>query len=360
MRNTAKDAPRYQSIQALRAIAAILVVLMHQIFYYDANLPYLLEAGPKMSTFFEFKSFGAAGVHLFFVISGFVMALILESRPEQTPGKFIKDRITRIAPLYWTATFAWILLHEQGTYTAENIVKSLLFIPVKDVFPVLGVGWTLNYEMFFYALFAITTLKLRLNILWMAAPLLASIAIPHLLDTPETKFYGNEIILEFYAGIAILKIHRLSILKNSGAVIFWLGVFTLLSSVFYLKGGSFLATHPTIPWGIPCALIILGATIIDYNGKTNKTFRTKVVQLLGASSYAIYLSHPITGILTDATIVYNLRIQHYISADGTILLMTATCAAVGIAAHKLVEIPLMKISKSLLSKKQKLSTPSQA
>ena len=109
--------------------------------------------------------FGASGVDLFFVISGFIM-VVTTSRTEFTPQKFFLLRSIRVVPLYWLATLAWIAYkvfeHSfQGVYPAA-IAKSLLFIPYsspgfpRGVWPILANGWTLNYEMFFYALFALS------------------------------------------------------------------------------------------------------------------------------------------------------------------------------------------------------------
>jgi exopolysaccharide production protein ExoZ len=343
-----KTAPAsYKSIQALRAIAAILVVLMHQIFYYDANLIYLKEATPKISSFYEFKSFGMAGVHLFFVISGFVMALIYEAKPMQGPARFVKDRVIRIVPLYWIATIAWVLVHAPGTYTNTSIIKAMLFVPTAEFFPVLGVGWSLNYEMFFYAIFTIAVIAFKRSIYVMAIPLALSVIAGHYFPGTLSTFYGNPIILEFLAGIVIFKIHRLGCLKNSGHILFWSGIISLLSSVVYLHGGSFLAKNPVIPWGIPSALIVLGATVLDFNGKTYGVLRSRALQLLGAASYSIYLSHPISGLFTDAIIVYDWRLQSFFGSDGAIFLLTACCCLTGIAVHKIVEQPCIRLIKKL-------------
>ncbi len=107
---------------------------------------------------------GFAGVDVFFVISGFIMWSI--SARESRPAAFMVNRIVRITPLYWLATGVMIFgalagLFPRVVLTPDHIVNSLLFIPHvspsnHQVWPLLVQGWTLNYEMFFYALFALT------------------------------------------------------------------------------------------------------------------------------------------------------------------------------------------------------------
>lgn len=116
---------------------------------------------------------GHLGVDLFFMISGFIMVHTTWGKPV-TPWQFISNRIRRIVPLYWTATLAMIGLalvlpsqFRSLRFDAVSVVKSLGFVPFYSlsdpgvVFPVLKPGWTLNYEMFFYLLFALSMLLAR-------------------------------------------------------------------------------------------------------------------------------------------------------------------------------------------------------
>jgi exopolysaccharide production protein ExoZ len=126
-----------KSIQILRAAAALGVLLDHAGRW--------LDVAPIVDI-------GAAGVDLFFVISGFIMVYTSERLFGQTgaPQRFLARRIIRIVPLYWTLTaFAALVLFGFG----PNTLGSYLFIPTHRG-PILTVGWTLNYEMMFYSLFA--------------------------------------------------------------------------------------------------------------------------------------------------------------------------------------------------------------
>src|SRR6185437_14170487 len=132
------------NIQALRAIAALLVVFVHLAVPVAA-----LGVAP----------FGAGGVDLFFVISGFIMVYTTVGRPI-SGAEFLGRRIVRIVPLYWLLTLAVFgialiapTLLQFTTASWGQLLKSLFFIPFAkangDVQPVLFLGWTLNYEMFF-------------------------------------------------------------------------------------------------------------------------------------------------------------------------------------------------------------------
>lgn len=136
------------TLQILRGIAALLVV------FYHVRTHVII---PHDSWFFVFASIGYAGVNLFFIISGFIMCYTTGSH--NNPWKFIGRRLVRIVPLYWL-----LLLFHTGVHslTDPQTYLSMLFIPLEpDMPPFLGyatwmVGWTLNYEMFFYLLFFVS------------------------------------------------------------------------------------------------------------------------------------------------------------------------------------------------------------
>ena len=151
-----------EGIQILRAVAALMVVLHHARLSVPGS-----DAWP---------SFGAAGVDIFFVISGFVMAYttsIVSSRPVAEvastgllakAGKFLRKRVVRVVPLYWLALLWTSRRDLMHAHIGTDLVKDFLFLPhPNNVFhswlaPTLQQGWTLNYEAFFYILFAVAIL----------------------------------------------------------------------------------------------------------------------------------------------------------------------------------------------------------
>src|SRR6266567_3039596 len=154
MRKTMVSTEHISSIQYLRAVAATMVVYHHA----RDRLPGFSEAFPS--------PIGQAGVDLFFVISGFIMVVTTWSKPV-SPGVFMLRRVIRIAPTYWiyTTLLAFFILVFPSVLKLEvtpaHYLYSLLFIPHvspldNSVSPLLQLGWTLNYEMFFYCVFAVT------------------------------------------------------------------------------------------------------------------------------------------------------------------------------------------------------------
>jgi peptidoglycan/LPS O-acetylase OafA/YrhL len=145
MAETGENTGTIKSIQILRAIAALGVVYTH-----------CATGG------FNIKNTGAWGVDIFFIISGFIIAYIVSKDTKN----FMIKRIFRVVPLYFIATFLVIIvavifpdLVHSTRISSERIIKSLFFIPYKDEFkesvPILGQGWTLRFEMFFYLTMAI-------------------------------------------------------------------------------------------------------------------------------------------------------------------------------------------------------------
>jgi exopolysaccharide production protein ExoZ len=141
------------SLQILRFVAAFSVVLFH------LGSGIAVELGSSDNVF----DFGTVGVDIFFVLSGFIISYT--ARPERGIGYFAIRRFARVVPLYWLLTLSVIAivtikpsLLNSTTVTYDAVVKSFLFIPYEKssgaVQPLLFLGWTLCYEMFFYVIYA--------------------------------------------------------------------------------------------------------------------------------------------------------------------------------------------------------------
>jgi len=109
-----------------------------------------------------FEGWGNNGVDIFFVISGFVMVYTQSNNP-RSAFSFFSNRILRIVPTYWLLSVAVVVLFVLIPSTFRGLkltgaysLTSLFF--VSRIFgydyPIIYVGWTLEYEMPFYALFA--------------------------------------------------------------------------------------------------------------------------------------------------------------------------------------------------------------
>jgi exopolysaccharide production protein ExoZ len=239
----------FWGIQYLRAMAALMVVGVHFIITFRPDL-----GGPTAWTL-------SRGVNLFFVISGFVMVV---TGTHLSAGDFIRRRIARIVPLYWILTCVIVLraivapnLFKNVVVTGPYFIKSLLFIPFANpaagdtLKPILVPGWTLNYEMFFYAIFALLLLTSKHRLILYTGLVFVGLNLVRWIWEPES-FYGQPIVFEFWLGMLIGRYYRLCTLP-------WIVSATLLVSGFALL---------LQPWGeyeamFAAALIVLGAVQLE-------------------------------------------------------------------------------------------------
>lgn len=269
------------SIQYLRALAALGVIIFHS----------LSDTGDD----FEF---GAIGIHLFFVISGFLM-WSTTCRNDTGVRHFVSSRVRRIVPIYWIATFLTVLLNVwfpgylyQASGDPIHVITSLLFIPHSGVeggtYPVLYQGWTLQYEMFFYAVFAFSLLfgiQRRLGIL---TAIITSLTLIGLIfpnsPNPLIATYTDPFCMEFLMGAWAAK------LCSSRAVAPQLAAAILVSGM----AGLWLGFHYEIPlgtlgWGvtaIAASSIITGSVLLERHGLMP---RWSWLRYGGEASYSLYI-----------------------------------------------------------------------
>lgn len=264
------------NVQALRALAAFLVVIHHMM-----ALKLGMDRGPA--------SFGRFGVDIFFVISGFIMVYTTRSGGETRSG-FLNKRLIRIVPIYWIITvclFARSILMGRPEITLERFFGSLLFV---EPIPLLYVGWTLNFEMLFYVLFSIfVTVRreiVRVCVITLALSAILVTDAVIAIGNPVFQFFARPILLEFAAGmfLAILserKEWRLGLPVGSAIMV---AAFALLA-LFYAVGDGW---GRTLVAG-PLSFVIVGTAIaLENNGKV---IGSRTILLLGAASYSLYLTH---------------------------------------------------------------------
>ena len=282
------------SVQVARAAAALLVLVFHV----SQHMVLAIEAPG-----FREITFGAGGVDLFFVISGFIMvhtSADLFGRPGAW-RIFLARRIARIVPLYWLLTSILLIggliapqLLNVPFGDWQHILASYLFIPSlrggDEIRPVMALGWTLNLEMFFYVLFAgALLLPLRRGMIALAL-VISGLALAGALLKPaqvQLAFWTQQIILEFLFGCLLALVHRQGIrLPAASAVLLvalgFAGMFRFLG----LDGQETIA--PALRWGLPAALIVGGAAL--YRGAPPRL--ALLLTGLGNASYSLYLFHP--------------------------------------------------------------------
>ncbi|AOY98941.1 hypothetical protein BKK81_06465 [Cupriavidus sp. USMAHM13] len=288
----AKEAARADkamgSIQYLRAIAALMVVLLH-----------LGVQWQRLGYQGAWPGWLAGGVDVFFVISGFIMWTTTAARPT-TPTDFYVRRIVRIVPLYWLLTILTVTIMlvapqavQSSRYDGWHTVASFLFLPsvnagTGQIEPVVIPGWTLNYEMFFYLLFGLT---LRWREGWRLAASALALGAPVLWQAWTGKaggiwlFYTSDIVLEFVLGMALGCAYAHGRL-NPGRAAGWC----------LLAGGSValavcggLGMSRLLTMGLPAAAILAGALALE---RARAVPQWPWLQRLGDASYSLYLLHP--------------------------------------------------------------------
>lgn len=278
---------RLRSIQYLRALAALSVVLYH--------------AGQWSGPGF---AIGAAGVDLFFVISGFVMGLTIQD-PAAAPKTFISHRLWRIGPPYWLVSLlvfglalSWPRLLPRVYPVAGDLALSLLFIPHLDPagmpFPLLPVGWSLTYEMVFYGIVAVCLTQSQKRRFRILAWGLVAVMACGVLIRPAYFLVANPMMLQFLAGALIARAYDQRRLPRQDAG--WGLIVAGLALFFGLSWFDLYASlwRPLL-WGAPAALIVAGAVSLEAQ---SAAFKSGWLAILGDASYSIYLCHwPVVVIL---------------------------------------------------------------
>ena len=335
-------------LQYLRFLAAFLVLFGHV----GLNLH---ERGTiSDETYVRFDAYPwGSGVDVFFVISGFVIFLVardLRGGAGAALG-FMRDRLVRIAPIYWFYTALMLLAMAlfagrvtNATIDPAHVLASLAFIPWPHpdngyLRPVLAQGWTLNYEMYFYLVVAATILLgvrrrgLAASVLIIALLLVGQIRAE---GEPGTYFLGYDIVLEFLYGIALCQLwHR-------GVRVPGWCTWPAIAASLILLGvmGTFTSLPRSVAFGIPAALMVAAVTL-TWHDPARRTMRT--LGELGNASYSLYLSHPfvIAGILL---VVDRLGIAA-ISESWPLLLALICIASVAfsVVSYRLIERPMMTL-----------------
>jgi exopolysaccharide production protein ExoZ len=296
-----KSIENIQGIQILRGIAASAVALAHSQY----------GTVTRTSTnYFSWDHMLEAGVDLFFVISGFIMMLVSDPSANRStsPGRFLLRRIQRIVPLYWFYTL--LLLAAAMVYpaimrwtvpTPELVINSLFFIPAFHpvsgaVQPLLSVGWTLQYEMFFYFCFALMIgLALGTRVIAMALLFVALVILATTIgrETAVMTFLSNTIVFEFVAGMGLYWVYRRGWAVPRAAI----PIAIVLPILIWAIGSGAVASllgdmnqRPLrfIAWGLPSLLIVY--VLLAVPEMSNPLARA--LAKLGDASYSLYLCHP--------------------------------------------------------------------
>lgn len=331
------------NLQILRAVAAFMVVCVH--------LDEILSG-------LGLPVWGHGGVHLFFVISGFIMVHATHEK-NVTPASFLINRTARIVPIYWLLTFAVFMLaitvpslFKATTANFTDLIKSLFFIPYLKasglIQPLLFVGWSLNYEMFFYALFAVALmLPKRSHGYIFLLTVLALLSGFGALTEPQNavmRFYTDPVMMHFAFGV-LLALAAKGIPEHASdkvkAAVFIMGA--LFLAVVWRGDISNDATKAILISGLASAIVVACALALETWGiRVN----SQIGLTLGAASYSIYLIHPfVTQAFQKAVSVLEIE---GVGLAIMLLLCLTSVGVIGVIFYRVIELPLSALAKTKL------------
>lgn len=271
-------------IELARFLAATLVIISHVYERWGGEAPVI-------------KYYGHIGVDVFFIISGYVIGLSIFTERRLDLYDFAIRRVTRLAPSYWLLTLvaATVIFYFPEIARYRNslefdwLISSLFFFPNGTTYglekPLLGVGWTLNYEFLFYssifAFFAVLEKKLL--------PVLGVVSFYviccFIFGSENFSNIFNPLLLYFGLGVFWSKLER-DMSDRNRKIVFMVSVpifiLSLASSMQFLIPSDY--TNRVISWGGSALLFVVIMTLID-----DFLVIPKALSRLGSYSYAAYL-----------------------------------------------------------------------
>ena len=328
------------NIQVLRGIAALSVVAYHA--QQEATWYHLPLRLPDLFV-------GAAGVDVFFVISGFIIlyasASIFGRAASVAP--FLRRRVIRIVPLYWLALIVCALYTAAYDLPPHNVHAlerwlglSMLFVPAHANAPLLTTGWTLNFEMFFYTLFAFTLpFKRRLAMTTLSAGLIVYGLSGVLGWLPAwCSTLASSLLFEFVAGLWIAEACLSGVrLPRVCTILLVVGgaVALIISGLFDFTSWQLWRG---VVWGLPAAALVAGGALA---AKEQPAWVGRAFEKLGDASYALYIAHyTLFGFLARAALPW--LPPGRLAAMAYFVLLMTSAVALGCLVHVIIERPLYR------------------
>lgn len=342
---------RIDTLQIVRAVAAILVMLYHLTHFFETKYGYTFAFG-------LFKNGGYA-VDYFFALSGFIIYLI-HKKDIGEANKFttyVTKRIIRVYPIYWVISFAVIPLYflapsfGSGYETDPSvIVKSLALFPQEHL-PIIPVAWTLSHEVFFYLMFSIFILVPNKKISAIIASLWLLTSVIFFVFNADThyllQFMFSKYNLEFALGCLAAYLFMTHKLRYATV--------SLIAGIFLLLVGNYSLNNNAIidpAWFLGPSAFLIVLAVIQFELPSNRL--TGVATFLGDASYSIYLIHPeaiMFNTVFDKLGVLNKLGHPLYSVFLTIFVLTASCLF-----YVLIERPLLRQARVRVMKRRKAPT----
>ena len=335
---------RIPELDGLRGIAILLVVFYHYFRRFPTDVPF----GDHLMPWLEH---GYLGVHLFFMISGFVIAYTLER--SRGPGMFIRHRFFRLWPaMLVCSVITFAVMHLVDTPFAEarrvgwsGFLPSLTFtavfiwrpfLPVENYID--GAYWSLFVEVRFYfwaVLIAAILGARRLPVVLFAAGAVLTV-VWHLFDSPALRFYLDTLFFVQYLPLFVVGVLAHAAMTGAslrlclgGIALGWAGALSLAANRPDMVGVTlFVALF---------VMLILARGLLVW-----LTLRPLV--WVGGISYSLYLLHQNIGVTVIAALPAGWSDGAYLGAVGLI-----TLAMMGLAwgVFTWVERPAQRLARRL-------------
>lgn len=314
------------NLQALRAFAAMSIVLAHSITPAE-------NYGFRTHYMHWFAEFGANGVIFFFVLSGFILVYVQRLKLP-TPFEFFYARFTRVAPIYWILTLSFLLitylfpkLFISGTDGyMDKSVASLIFMSqfLTGEYPVLYVGWTIEYEILFYVLMG---MGLTFGGRALAYPFAGVSLIMISLIFPD-----DLVVLEFLFGIILGLIYtKLKVFPVLSVLSLLIGIgLIFMDLIFRPYTGSL--DHHLFRYGVPAFFVIYGLLGIPQ-------ITPGLLTSIGDGSYSIYLIQVFT-IPLFFKVLKMIGACVYLSNDLLVVVCVIFTVLIGMGVYRFIEKPI--------------------
>jgi len=342
----------------MRAIAALAVLIYHFSIQFTA-------AGHHWF-YYVFNQIGYAGVDFFFVISGYIMWITTQTRHSQHPAlNFAYKRASRIYFGYWPYFLLAVVIitFKPGLLSEHtNLIGSLFLTELETSKLLIQVAWTLQYELYFYALFTMLLLLSRQLALRAIVGMIIVIFAyqlyiqleTHTLTHPNSPgllhFLLSPFCLEFFAGCLLGWFFQTQRIKYVSVVLF-IGLALLIGAIYVQEaviGMSLIGSDHLILRIIifGSSAVLLLATVIELEMR-GRVLLKKFSIILGGASYSIYLSHTIV-----IALVFAFGLQNWILHNSNwpglwIFLLMLLTVFYSIIHYIWIEQPLMSMAKRL-------------
>lgn len=351
---------KLNNIQLLRALAASFVVLYHSCIESTS-----VCTATGMGCVYEFWM-GGLGVPLFFMISGFIMVVTSWDHftVSQASWDFLKRRLLRIVPLYWLVTTiavigVWFVpaMLNVAVLDPAYVASSYLFWPVERVNglvrPIANLGWTLNLEMMFYAVFSVALLfgrrrGLEYCIFFLLALVTFQVSGIFKIDgafaSVPLNFWGDPIILNFIFGMLIGAAYRKGIKISGYETVIMLGAALILglATIDVKHWFADLAEDAVMNrlYYVPSLLVLFAAAALGPQ-LSGKSAITRIGLLIGDASYSLYLIHPF--VLRVFTKLWTKAVGTHLPVWCFTLLCVAGALAAGLLLYGIFERPMNRL-----------------